>query len=339
MLRPTISISVCIPVYNSERYLARCLQSVAGQNFSGAEIIIVNDGSSGADADGNSCDTIIRQFRKAHKKLPLRLLSHPRNKGLVEARRTAVYEASGEYICILDSDDFLEPGALTALYTAAAESNADIIQGTARTALPPEFDSLEISEQESIKRCAEEKQRAVHMIASGTLHGKDILKGWIIDRNHSGSLWGKLIRRDTYIDALEHIPPVFCTLLEDTLQYFFIAYEAKTYAAVDTLVYNYSISTGISTGRRITSLWQWEQICSASSVFTILFEEINRLPPDALSAEEITAVKKECGSVLIKNIRRLQDVSPELKKDARAVLCEYWGNWLVEAAEQSLSSD
>ena len=292
-------VSVCIPVYNSEPYLMRCLESVAAQDFPGAktEIIIVNDASCGTDADGNDCAAIVKSFKKQHKR-NIKLFCHTRNKGLVEARRTAICEAEGEYICIVDSDDWLTPGALRLLYEAAQNTGADIVQGKANAVLPPDFSFLSKDEQSSVKKTAEKKQKTANITSKEPLLGKDILKGYTVLRNHSGFLWGKLILRETYLNALEHIPPIFCTMLEDTIQYFFIAFEAKKYVSIDATVYNYSINTGISTGTRITTLSQWEHICSAASVFTALFDEISRLPKDSFLTEEMYDVKKECRGMI-----------------------------------------
>ena len=333
-------VSVCIPVYNSEPYLMRCLESVAAQDFPGAktEIIIVNDASCGTDADGNDCAAIVKSFKKQHKR-NIKLFCHTRNKGLVEARRTAICEAEGEYICIVDSDDWLTPGALRLLYEAAQNTGADIVQGKANAVLPPDFSFLSKDEQSSVKKTAEKKQETANITSKEPLLGKDILKGYTVLRNHSGFLWGKLILRDTYLNALEHIPPVFCTMLEDTIQYFFIAFEAKKYVSIDETVYNYSINTGISTGTYINSLSQWEHLCSSASVFTALFDEISRLPKDSFLPEEMYAVKKECRGMLRKNIQQMDFVTPELKKEARNILCEYWGHSFVQEVECEIETD
>lgn len=333
-------VSVCIPVYNSEPYLMRCLESVAAQDFPGAktEIIIVNDASCGTDADGNDCAAIVKSFKKQYKR-NIKLFCHTRNKGLVEARRTAICEAEGEYICIVDSDDWLTPGALRLLYEAAQNTGADIVQGKANAVLPPDFSFLSKDEQSSVKKTAEKKQETANITSKEPLLGKDILKGYTVLRNHSGFLWGKLILRETYLNALEHIPPIFCTMLEDTIQYFFIAFEAKKYVSIDATVYNYSINTGISTGTRITTLSQWEHICSAASVFTALFDEISRLPKDSFLPEEMYAVKKECRGMLRKNIQQMDFVTPELKKEARNILCEYWGPSFVQEVECEIETD
>ena len=318
----------------------RCLESVAAQDFPGAktEIIIVNDASCGTDADGNDCAAIVKSFKKQHKR-NIKLFCHTRNKGLVEARRTAICEAEGEYICIVDSDDWLTPGALRLLYEAAQNTGADIVQGKANAVLPPDFSFLSKDEQSSVKKTAEKKQETANITSKEPLLGKDILKGYTVLRNHSGFLWGKLILRETYLNALEHIPPIFCTMLEDTIQYFFIAFEAKKYVSIDATVYNYSINTGISTGTRITTLSQWEHICSAASVFTALFDEISRLPKDSFLPEEMYAVKKECRGMLRKNIQQMDFVTPELKKEARNILCEYWGHSFVQEVECEIKTD
>ena len=318
----------------------RCLESVAAQDFPGAktEIIIVNDASCGTDADGNDCAAIVKSFKKQHKR-NIKLFCHTRNKGLVEARRTAICEAEGEYICIVDSDDWLTPGALRLLYEAAQNTGADIVQGKANAVLPPDFSFLSKDEQSSVKKTAEKKQETANITSKEPLLGKDILKGYTVLRNHSGFLWGKLILRETYLNALEHIPPIFCTMLEDTIQYFFIAFEAKKYVSIDATVYNYSINTGISTGTRITTLSQWEHICSAASVFTALFDEISRLPKDSFLPEEMYAVKKECRGMLRKNIQQMDFVTPELKKEARNILCEYWGHSFVQEVECEIETD
>ena len=333
-------VSVCIPVYNSEPYLMRCLESVAAQDFPGAktEIIIVNDASCGTDADGNDCAAIVKSFKKQHKK-NIKLFCHTRNKGLVEARRTAICEAEGEYICIVDSDDWLTPGALRLLYEVAQNIGADIVQGKANAVLPPDFSFLSKDEQSSVKKTAEKKQETANITSKEPLLGKDILKGYTVLRNHSGFLWGKLILRETYLNALEHIPPIFCTMLEDTIQYFFIAFEAKKYVSIDATVYNYSINTGISTGTYINSLSQWEHLCSSASVFTALFDEISQLPKDSFLPEEMYAVKKECRGMLRKNIQQMDFVTPELKKEARNILCEYWGHSFVQEIECEIKAD
>lgn len=97
-------LSIIIPVYNVERYLANCLDSVLRPDLDGYEIIIVNDGST------DSSPRIARGYEEKHPEL-IRLISTP-NGGLGHARNTGFEAARGEYILFLDSDDRLEDNAL-----------------------------------------------------------------------------------------------------------------------------------------------------------------------------------------------------------------------------------
>ena len=121
-------ISVCIPVYNTEKYLKRCLESVVSQDFDSFEIIIVSDNSRGRDQNNWPCHKIVKKFKK-QTKIPIKYLENSTNLGTLEVRRTLSYEARGEYIFFLDSDDFLPPNALKTLYNTAKENNADIVHG------------------------------------------------------------------------------------------------------------------------------------------------------------------------------------------------------------------
>ncbi|WP_139804241.1 glycosyltransferase family 2 protein, partial [Cronobacter sakazakii] len=100
-------ISIIIPVYNTEKYIAECLDSVLSQSITGVaaqlsiEIIIVNDGS-----PDNSV-AIIDEYRKKHPNI---ILVNQRNAGQSVARNNAIEIARGEYIFFLDSDDLLPPG-------------------------------------------------------------------------------------------------------------------------------------------------------------------------------------------------------------------------------------
>ena len=121
-------ISVCIPVYNTEIFLAQCLRSVISQDFPYFEVVLVSDASRGKDQKGRSAKKIVHlmqkecdRFRKAACLPPvkLRFIEHKENRGLIEVRRTLCYEAKAFFMTQLDSDDQLEEGALSSLFNAA----------------------------------------------------------------------------------------------------------------------------------------------------------------------------------------------------------------------------
>ena len=117
----TPAISVLIPVYNVERYLARCLDSVLAQSFTDFEVICVNDASPDTSA------VILASYAAADPRI--RIINHPRNLGPMVARSNAVAAAKGEYLFFLDSDDYIPPSAFKKLYSGAEKSGAGIIVG------------------------------------------------------------------------------------------------------------------------------------------------------------------------------------------------------------------
>lgn len=110
-------ISVIIPVYNVENYLAECLDSVFNQTFKDYEVIIVNDGST-----DNSLD-IIKTYEPKFKNIKI---INQHNQGLSAARNAGVAASSGKYLFFLDSDDYLVPETLSLLYNACVDNNADL---------------------------------------------------------------------------------------------------------------------------------------------------------------------------------------------------------------------
>lgn len=108
--------SVIIPVYNSEKTLRRCVDSLLGQNYNDAEIILVNDGSSDAS------DEICREYAKNN---PCIRYVSKRNGGVSSARNAGLDIASGEYILFVDSDDYVSDGYFAVLDQLFREKDYD----------------------------------------------------------------------------------------------------------------------------------------------------------------------------------------------------------------------
>ena len=132
-------ISVCIPVFETEPLLEACLESVITQDFDSFEVVIVSDASRGKDSKGRSAKKIAgamqkkcKQQRKSKALPPVKFhfIENNLNRGILEVRRTLCNQAKGQYITQLDSDDQLEPGALSALYEASQNGKIDIVHGT-----------------------------------------------------------------------------------------------------------------------------------------------------------------------------------------------------------------
>ncbi len=111
-------ISVIIPMYNSERFISQCLESVLGQTMEELEILVVDDGS--ADAGPQIC----RRMSLADSRI--RLICQE-NQGVSSARNKGLSLASGEYVFFLDSDDVIHPRLLEEMYLLAEEEKADLV--------------------------------------------------------------------------------------------------------------------------------------------------------------------------------------------------------------------
>ena len=110
-------ISVVIPIYNVEKYLEQCIQSVINQTYKNIEIILVDDGST--DSSGNICD----RFEKEDNRI---IFFHQSNKGLSDARNKGLKHAKGEYISFLDSDDYICENMLETLYGCLESTECDM---------------------------------------------------------------------------------------------------------------------------------------------------------------------------------------------------------------------
>ncbi|WP_288222123.1 glycosyltransferase [uncultured Clostridium sp.] len=111
-------ISLILPVYNVEKYLQECLDSILNQSYGDYELIIINDGST----DGSI--KIIEDYRDKFKNIKI---ITQENKGLSETRNIGLKYAMGEYILFVDSDDFLRKDMLEKLINEALETNSDIV--------------------------------------------------------------------------------------------------------------------------------------------------------------------------------------------------------------------
>lgn len=111
-------VTVVLPVYNVEKYLERCLKSIANQTYRNLEIIIVDDGST------DRCPEICDEWEKKDNRIKV---VHKENAGLGFARNTGIENATGEYICFFDSDDYIDLNTIEKIYELAEKEKADIV--------------------------------------------------------------------------------------------------------------------------------------------------------------------------------------------------------------------
>ncbi len=115
-----IKVSVIIPIYNVEKYLDKCLESVSGQSLKSIEIICVNDGSTDSSGD------ILNKWAKKDSRI---VVINQQNMGLSAARNAGLSIAQGEYVSFLDSDDWVSGDFFETLYSAVKNNDADTAMG------------------------------------------------------------------------------------------------------------------------------------------------------------------------------------------------------------------
>lgn len=110
-------ISIIVPVYNVEKYLRKCIDSIIIQTYTNLEIILIDDGSS--DNSGNICEEYKKQDSRIH-------VIHKENGGLSSARNVGIDNATGQFISFVDSDDYLRKDMIEVLYLELKKWDADL---------------------------------------------------------------------------------------------------------------------------------------------------------------------------------------------------------------------
>lgn len=114
-------ISIIVPVYKVEKYLARCIDSILNQTYTNFELILVDDGSP------DNCPRICDEYAEKDKRIRV---IHKQNAGVSEARNTGIDNAKGDFIAFVDSDDYIAIDYLKTLQSKQIVTNADLVFGS-----------------------------------------------------------------------------------------------------------------------------------------------------------------------------------------------------------------
>lgn len=166
-------ISVVVPIYNVEKYLEECVQSILRQTYRNLEIILVDDESP------DSCGILCDDFQKKDNRIRV---IHKKNGGLSDARNAGIEIAGGEYITFVDSDDYLDCGFIEELYKSIREGHYDIA----------------ISKMKRTNQRNEEiKEKEINKIA---LNAEAALNKMLYGKLFSTSACGKLYKMSLFMD-------------------------------------------------------------------------------------------------------------------------------------------
>lgn len=201
-------ISVIVPVYNVEKYIHRCIDSLLAQTFKDFEILLVDDGST--DRSGNICDEYARKDKRIR-------VFHKENGGVASARQLGCDKALGEYSIHADPDDWVECEMLSDLYNEAKKSNSDVV--ISDYYIQQGFTPIYVKQTPK------------------SLKTIDVLKDILNDRLF-GALWNKLIKHSLYQKYnLKFIPNInYC---EDVLIFIQLFQNNVSVSHISSAFYHY----------------------------------------------------------------------------------------------------
>lgn len=247
----TIKFSIIIPVYNAEKYLYECIESVLSQTYKNFELLLINDGST--DNSGNICDY--------YSKLDSRVkVIHQENQGRVLARREGIENAIGDYLLFLDSDDYWDVDLLESIFQCIREFNCDMIIFKYKRVR----NGVVVEEQPQI---FEHRKVFVN-------EDKDVIFKKIISTSNLNNLVTKVIKR-SIVDRSDYFPYKDIRNAEDLLQSLPWIYNAKTIVYLNKPYYNYRINPNST-----TKIFDINRINDISIVRSILLNYLKRLRLD-----------------------------------------------------------
>lgn len=205
-------VSVLIPVYRVENYIDRCARSLFEQTYPNLEYVFVDDCS--PDNSIGVLERIMDEYPV--RKVAARIIKHEHNRGLAASRNTALDNACGEFVCAVDSDDWLELDAIEKLVYKQLETSADIVAGNMM------MHSNDGDQPFYETKCRNKEERVLLQLQ----------KSW----DHT--VCRKLIRRSLYEDnGIRCIEG--CDMTEDRYQMAQLTYYANSYAQIEDIIYHY----------------------------------------------------------------------------------------------------
>ena len=207
-------ISIIIPVYNTEKHLEKCLESVLNQTYKNIEIIVVNDCSP------DNSEEIIKSYIQKDDRIIY--LKNPTNAGTHETRKAGVLQARGEYVLFLDSDDWLDLGACAEITKTIQQHSPDLIQI-----------SLKTLTKDSVKKAN---------LLFNKLQGQKCFEELFVNNTYvSWSIGSKIVKKSLLENAYQEIPnDVYLTNSEDFLLFYITAFLSTSFIGCPKAIYNYN---------------------------------------------------------------------------------------------------
>lgn len=202
-------ISVIVPIYNVEKYLDRCVDSIINQTYKNLEIILVDDGSP------DNCPQICDDYAKKDSRIKV---VHKENGGLSDARNVGMEVATGEYVSFIDSDDYVSLDFYETLFQTMIDNDSDIV----------ECSVVKFYEDNNFDEYSDD----LKVTNYDTLYG---LEGLINENPFKQHVWNKLYKSSVALD----IPYAVGKLNEDEFWTYQIFGKAKKVTRINKTMYHY----------------------------------------------------------------------------------------------------
>ena len=247
------TVSIIVPVYNAEKTIGRCIDSILGQQYTDFELLLVDDGSK--DGSGAICDS----YALADSRVQV---IHKENTGVSDTRNIGISRARGAYLQFLDSDDWITPDATKLLVEAAGEHNCDLVISDFYRVVGERVSRKgDIDEDRVLTR----EEYAAHMMEQPA----DF---------YYGVLWNKLYRRDIVADHhLQMDPEIsWCEDFMFNLEYI---RHAQRFYALQVPIYYYVKTKGSLASQSLS-------ISKTIRMKLMLFEYYNQFYKSVLDEDE-----------------------------------------------------
>ena len=278
-------ISVIVPVYNVERYLKRCIESIINQTYKDLEIILVDDGST--DSSGNICD----KYKKIDKRINV---IHKENGGLSDARNEGLKVVTGTYIAFVDSDDYVDEQFLEKLYLAVKENNSDI----------------SICKYKKTIKLDERNTEEIQTNKYSIYNTEEALKELLLFKKIENYVWNKLYKRELFFKLFFKVGKK----MEDIGIMYKIFEKASKIVSIDYIGYFYVQREGSTMGQVNPQL-----ILDTREMVNERFDYINKKFPqlvDEANINRLVFIKyyfEDIGKNNIKKIMKEKKLKEEYK--------------------------
>ena len=217
-----VMISIIVPVYNVEKFLPDCIESILKQTYPYLQIILIDDGSP------DRCPLICDHYAKLDSRLQV---IHQQNAGIAVTRNVGLHAVGGKYVLFVDSDDILMPQACEKLVERAERVQADIVDAASATRYEKQETGLE-----------EKRVENKILPEAGPLAGERYVQNQMDKGSFLFNLWARLYRRDFLQACGSYFSPgIVCEDVEWSLAVFF---QAKTVVQCEDIVYVYRVRQG-----------------------------------------------------------------------------------------------